>query len=542
MTKRVLGFTGGTASGSNPDATGSEEEKAQTLTAVSEVVDTLSRMNHESAVEFYEAEIRDYCFMMGCKNSQSIAVARVEQLLDEEDAKRILEKMDDLSGQEGDEDSEESTETEARGESGKGESDESDSDDNSEGDSEEDNSEESSKGDDGESEAEEGDSESSEGDNEPDEGEGDSDDGDSDDGSEESEGGDSDDGEDADSKSDEGDSEAEEREKGEESEGKESEVESENPFEDEFSGEAEEDEEDEDWIIPSEFDEAEKLLKAGLNVYLVGPAGCGKTTLAELVAKKWGVNFGALSLSKATFESAFTYSNLPSDGMKFVAQPSELARLSQSPGVFLFDEIENADANTLTSINMLIAQRVINVPFRNADTLCKEEQEKEAKKYKCANWEEFHGRYSRTDMWDRYNKSLARVKLHKDFKIIAAGNTFGEGGSDIYVREQLDAATLDRFRAGTITMDYSRELEQRIIKPDLLMAGWLLRETVKKLDSARFVSTRFMKDCDKADYKPSDMIEKFVLPMADVEREQFKGMFNKVSSDEATIKRLMEGE
>jgi hypothetical protein len=74
------------------------------------------------------------------------------------------------------------------------------------------------------------------------------------------------------------------------------------------------------------------------------------------------------------------------------------------------------------------------------------------------------------------------------------------------------------------------------------MTGRILREACKRLDSSRFVSTRFLKDCDKAMFVPSNVIDKFTLPMVDVEKEQFKTIFNKVASDSDVIARLqMEG-
>jgi cobaltochelatase CobS len=57
------------------------------------------------------------------------------------------------------------------------------------------------------------------------------------------------------------------------------------------------------------------------------------------------------------------------------------------------------------------------------------------------------------------------VNRHPDFVAIAAGNTFGRGASREYVgRQQLDAATLDRFTV--FEVDYDEKLELAIAGND----------------------------------------------------------------------------
>ncbi|MCH7728630.1 MAG: hypothetical protein IH991_19420, partial [Planctomycetes bacterium] len=52
------------------------------------------------------------------------------------------------------------------------------------------------------------------------------------------------------------------------------------------------------------------------------------------------------------------------------------------------------------------------------------------------------------------------VDRHADFVCAAAANTFGTGADRQYVgRNQLDAATLDRFAACRLAFDYDVDLE-----------------------------------------------------------------------------------
>jgi len=83
---------------------------------------------------------------------------------------------------------------------------------------------------------------------------------------------------------------------------------------------------------------------------------------------------------------------------------------------------------------------------------------------------------------------------HPDFICIAAANTFGRGADRQYVgRNQLDESTLDRFRIGTVPMDYDEGLERQLC-PDAELYARLLRyrENARRNRLERIVSTRFV--------------------------------------------------
>ena len=63
--------------------------------------------------------------------------------------------------------------------------------------------------------------------------------------------------------------------------------------------------------VHPQFDKVVKLASAGVNVMLVGPAGCGKTHLAHQVAKALGKTFGSISGSAGVSEAHLTGRLLP---------------------------------------------------------------------------------------------------------------------------------------------------------------------------------------------------------------------------------------
>jgi MoxR-like ATPase len=84
----------------------------------------------------------------------------------------------------------------------------------------------------------------------------------------------------------------------------------------------------------------------------------------------------------------------------------------------------------------------------------------------------------------------AIIPRHDDFIFIGAGNTYGLGNDMQYVgRNQLDAATLDRFVILTIT--YDKKLESSLVKNDSwLKEIWNIRNAAKKLNEKIIVSPR----------------------------------------------------
>ncbi len=155
-----------------------------------------------------------------------------------------------------------------------------------------------------------------------------------------------------------------------------------------------------------------KILAAGLNVYLVGPAGSGKTMAAIKSAEALGVSFhftGAIA-------SEFKLTGFIDAQGRIVA--TEFRKAYENGGLFLFDEIDASYPQAILAFNAALANNYMDFPDK-------------------------------------------RIERHKDFYCIAAANTYGQGADRQYVgRNQLDAASLDRFVF--VDWKYDENLERSI--------------------------------------------------------------------------------
>ena len=209
----------------------------------------------------------------------------------------------------------------------------------------------------------------------------------------------------------------------------------------------------------AEFQDVLTAASCGLNVLLVGPAGCGKTHLAHQVAEALGRPFASISCTAGMSESSLTGWMLPGDGGAFDYVPSDFVTMYETGGVFLFDEVDAADPNTLLFINQALANGSFYLPQRKGKT---------------------------------------KVERHPEFVCIAAANTFGTGSNMVYAgRERLDESTLDRFRAGTVLLDYDTKFERAAVDPEVLAWGWAVRKRIGEARLSRVMSTRFLLDATK---------------------------------------------
>lgn len=157
-----------------------------------------------------------------------------------------------------------------------------------------------------------------------------------------------------------------------------------------------------------------KRLVRGRHVMLVGPAGTGKSTLAESAAEALAVPFYSLSMSPVPMDSKIM-------GYKDATgnyHGTDARTAFEHGGVLLIDEIDTAHAGALKLANALLTNRWVGFPD-------------------------------------------GQVERHADFKVVAAANTYGRGRDRVYVGgAQLDASTLDRF--SVLTIDVDEALESRL--------------------------------------------------------------------------------
>lgn len=160
------------------------------------------------------------------------------------------------------------------------------------------------------------------------------------------------------------------------------------------------------------FAEALRVVSAGCNLFLVGPAGSGKTTLAAQIAKALNLPFhfnGAL-------DSPYKLSGFIDAQGRVVS--TAFRRAYQDGGVYLFDEIDASLPGALLAFNAALANGHADFPD-------------------------------------------GTMQRHENFRCIAAANTFGLGADRQYVgRNQLDAASLDRFVM--LEMPYDEKLERQL--------------------------------------------------------------------------------
>lgn len=207
-------------------------------------------------------------------------------------------------------------------------------------------------------------------------------------------------------------------------------------------------------VLPKCFKRILDYAKIRENIMLVGPAGCGKTYVAAKVAEALGLPFYFISCSAGMSEGNLSGRLLPVEaGGKFAYVAAPFVEAYENGGVFLLDEIDASDSNTLTFLNAAIANGRMSLPQRIGNPVA--------------------------------------VK-HKDFILIAAANTFGSGvGDRIYVgRNQLDGATIDRFVAARVFMDYDEAVEAEHIDPEVLAWGKRIRKVIYDKRLRRIMSTR----------------------------------------------------
>lgn len=202
---------------------------------------------------------------------------------------------------------------------------------------------------------------------------------------------------------------------------------------------------------------------AGVPVLLVGPSGSGKTHLARQIATSLKLPFSFNSMSEGVSEASLLGRMLPQEDGTWAYQESPFVKAYRDGGVHLLDEIDAADPNLMVTVNAAIANGVLSLPF----------------------------------------SGMPPIERHRDCVLIAAANTFGNGASRQYVgRNQLDAATVNRFTMGTVEMDYDQELERALAiatltldRADRLLTwAWAVREAISRNKLSRILSTRNIED------------------------------------------------
>lgn len=171
-------------------------------------------------------------------------------------------------------------------------------------------------------------------------------------------------------------------------------------------------------ILHKKFDTVLKFVNANEPVFLTGAAGCGKNVLCQQVAKALGLPFYFSNAVTQEYKiTGFTDAN-------GTFHETQFFKAFKNGGVFMLDEMDASIPEVLVILNAAIANRYFDFPA-----------------------------------------PIGYVEAHKDFRVIAAGNTFGLGADMEYVgRNQLDMASLDRF--ALIEIDYDTDIELMLANGD----------------------------------------------------------------------------
>ena len=173
----------------------------------------------------------------------------------------------------------------------------------------------------------------------------------------------------------------------------------------------------EDWnkeVKHSKFEMIKACIENDIPVYLAGPAGSGKNYTLEQISWELGLEFYFTN----SVQQEYKLTGFIDAGG--VYHETEFYKAFKNGGIFFLDEMDASIPEVLVLLNAAIANRYFEFPN-------------------------------------------GKIKAHKNFRVVAAGNTVGSGADEMYTgRLVLDQATLDRF--AIIDFGYDRNIEMHIAK------------------------------------------------------------------------------
>lgn len=173
----------------------------------------------------------------------------------------------------------------------------------------------------------------------------------------------------------------------------------------------------EDWnkeVKHEKFEMIKVCIENDIPVYLAGPAGSGKNYTLEQISWELGLEFYFTN----SVQQEYKLTGFIDAGG--VYHETEFYKAFKNGGIFFLDEMDASIPEVLVLLNAAIANRYFEFPN-------------------------------------------GKIKAHKNFRVVAAGNTVGSGADEMYTgRLVLDQATLDRF--AIIDFGYDRNIEMHIAK------------------------------------------------------------------------------
>ena len=174
-------------------------------------------------------------------------------------------------------------------------------------------------------------------------------------------------------------------------------------------------------------------IENNIPVYLYGPAGSGKNHILQEIAETLELGFYFTN----SVQQEYKITGFIDAGGKY--HETEFYKAFKNGGLFFLDEMDASIPEVLILLNAAIANKYFEFPN-------------------------------------------GKIDAHENFRVVAAGNTAGNGADEQYVgRLQLDSSTLDRFVF--IQFDYDKNIELKIAKGNKELVEFVrgLREKAAKL-------------------------------------------------------------
>ena len=201
--------------------------------------------------------------------------------------------------------------------------------------------------------------------------------------------------------------------------------------------------------VHERFEDIVAMIGSGVPVFLVGEAGSGKNHLCKTVAEALGLEF---YFSNAVTNEYKITGFIDANGKYHETQ---FYKAFVEGGLFFFDEIDASVPEVLVLVNAAIENGYFNFP-------------------------------------------TGKANAHPNFRIIAAGNTYGQGATLQYVgRYQLDAASLDRFAVVEMTYDAAIELIIANGDKEIVEAVHVLRDIIRASNLRIVMSYRAINQLNK---------------------------------------------
>lgn len=180
------------------------------------------------------------------------------------------------------------------------------------------------------------------------------------------------------------------------------------------------------------YDDIKAMVKADIPVYLYGPAGCGKNYTIKKIAKELGLEFYFVN----SIQDYFKLTGFIDGNGRF--HETEFYKAFTGGGLFFLDELDASIPDALILLNAAIANRYFSFP-------------------------------------------TGQVDAHPDFRVIAAGNTAGNGADELYTgRSVIDISSLDRFCS--MPFEYDKNVELAIAEGNIELVNFIreLRRIAKE--------------------------------------------------------------